>query len=90
MKRAGLKHSLFCLAVLVFLKGQAPNRPYTLLSPLSSVKGSLDKANSSLLKKANKLKADAIVDLDCSMQQTPTGLLTIVGVCTGYAVRWAD
>lgn len=70
------------------------NRPYTMLSPISADKDSVDKAFIKLKDKASKLGADAIIGLECRAgEKVRTGFLQIktIGsssVCQGVAVKW--
>jgi uncharacterized protein YbjQ (UPF0145 family) len=80
----------------------ATSRGYSLISPISSQKGSVDKAFDDLRKKGAKLGADAVVEIQCSQgmtAQTPqreTGLIGLLAKtkvpsqCYGKAVKWTE
>lgn len=71
-----------------------PGRTYTLISPISADKPSMDKAFLALKQKAQKMGAKAIIDYSCTAgEEVKTGLLKIRtantdSVCSGQAVKW--
>lgn len=71
-----------------------PNKPYSLISPISADKDSTDKAFEKLKAKAINLHADAIIDMNCQAgEKIRTGMLQIktigtAAVCQGLAVKW--
>lgn len=71
-----------------------PSKPYSVISPISSDKGSVDKAFKKLQQKAESLGADALIDWNCEAgQKIRTGLLQLKtlgssAICEGVAIKW--
>lgn len=71
-----------------------PSRPYSIISPISADKGSVEKAYAQLRNKAEKMHADAIMEVECEAgQKIRTGLLQLKtlgssSVCQGTAIKW--
>jgi len=85
-----ISQSAFALEVI---EGK-PGRKYEIVSPVSSDKTNNEKAFADLKKKAEKMGADAIIDLHCKAgEKIRTGLLQIrmlgqSSSCEGTAVKW--
>jgi uncharacterized protein YbjQ (UPF0145 family) len=71
-----------------------PGRKYEMVSPISSDKTNNEKAFADLKKKAEKMGADAIIDMHCKAgEKIRTGLLQVrmlgqSSSCEGTAVKW--
>ncbi len=75
---------------------EKPSRPYSVITPLSSDKSSLEDAYADLRKKAAKLGADAVIEYQCNKGQKMRGggvfgigqKVTVKAGCEGKAVKW--
>ena len=71
-----------------------PDKPYSIISPISADKDSVEKAYAKLKDKAVKLHADAVIEIECEAgQKVRTGLLQLKtmgssSVCQGTAIKW--
>lgn len=70
---------------------ERPNKPYSIISPISADAGSADKAFTKLKKKAESLGANAIIDWQCSAQEKLNSPFTFSikspSVCQGTAIK---
>lgn len=73
---------------------ETPKKSYSLISPISADKDSMEQAFKRLKEKAADMGADAIINLQCQAgSKTRVGILKIkmVGessMCQGLAVKW--
>ena len=76
----------------IYALGQAPTRPYQLISPISAKKDNEETSFGELIITAVRLKADAIIDYKCgpvTEESLWTGANRVRSYCNGKAVNWS-
>lgn len=75
----------------MFEIGKRPDRAFRLISPVGAKENTEDKAFARLKEAAVKMRADAIIDYQCSPvaeQSSWSGFVKIRAYCNGKAIKW--